>query len=51
MSNEEKKNCSDEFELHFELESSRNIAVVLIGFLFSQIGVDLEPTIEPKLLR
>ena len=42
---EEKKNTSDKFELHFELGNSRNIAVELIGFLCSRKGVNLKPTI------
>jgi hypothetical protein len=35
LSDEEKKNASDEFELHLELGNSRNVAVVpshFIGF-------------------
>ena len=33
LSDEEKENASDNFELHLELVDSKNIAVVLILFL------------------
>ena len=39
MSDEEKKNTSDNFELHLELGNSRNIALVLIGFWFPKQGL------------
>ena len=32
LSNEEKKNTSDDFELHIELGKLRNFSAVLIGF-------------------
>ena len=38
LSDEEKKNTSDNFELHLELGDMRNIAVVLIGFSFPKRG-------------
>ena len=41
---EEKKNTSDKFELHFELGNSRNVSVELV-FFCSRKGVNLEPTI------
>ena len=33
LSDEEKEDTSDDFELHFELGNTRNVAVVLIVFL------------------
>ena len=40
LSNEEKKNTgSDNFGLHSELGNSRNVAVVLIGFLVPKTGI------------
>ena len=44
LSDEEKKNTSDNFELHLDLGSSKYVAVVLIPFLFPK-QVILEPTI------
>ena len=44
LSDEEKKNTSDNFELHdFELGNSRNVAVILIGSFIRTFN--LEPTI------
>ena len=47
LSDEEKKDTSDNFELHLEsgLGNSRDIAVILIGFS-SENGVNLKPTIN-----
>ena len=40
LSDEEKKDSSDNFELHLELWNSRDVAVVLsIGFLLSQMSL------------
>ena len=39
LSDEEKKDTSDSFELHLELKNSRGIAVVLIDFWFSKISL------------
>ena len=39
LGDEEKKDTSDNFELHSELGNLRNIAVELIGFLFSLMAL------------
>ena len=44
LSDKEKKNASDNFELHLELRNSRNVAVVLIEFLFQK--ATLQPTVR-----
>ena len=41
MSDEEKNNTSDKFELHLELGDWRNVAIVLIGFEILFGGVKL----------
>ena len=45
LSDEEKEDTSDDFELHFELGNTRNVAVVLIVFFSSQNRIDSELTI------
>ena len=50
LSDEEKKNTSDNFELHLELGNSRNFAIVLIGFLLPKQGY-FRADYPPKLPR
>ena len=45
LSDEEKEDTSDDFELHFELGNSRNVVVVLIFFFGSQSRINSELTI------